>query len=91
MDYMLEGLMDASLYMNGTLTRYTNGTAVVPRLFAKIALEEAVGSTLWDAYTTLPATNQINGYDGVPFAEVRCTINTLDSGSSVLAVADRWI
>lgn len=71
MDYMLEGLPDASLYLNGTLDRYTNGTALIPRISGKIALEEAVGSSLWDAYTTLPVTNQINGYDGVPFEDVR--------------------
>lgn len=71
MDYMFEGLPDATLYLNGTLDRYTNGTASIPRIAGKIALEEAVGSSLWNAYTTLPATNQINGYDGVPFADVR--------------------
>lgn len=70
MDFMLEGLTDASLYANGTLSRYTDGTALIPRIAGKIALEEAVGSNLWDAYTTLPATNQINGYDGVPFDSV---------------------
>lgn len=70
MDFMFEGLTDASLYVNGTLDRYTNGTALIPRISGKIALEEAVGSSLWDAYTTLPATNQIDGYDGVPFDTV---------------------
>lgn len=70
MEYMFEGLPDASLYLNGTLDRYTNGTALVPRIAGKIALEEAVGSSLWNAYTTLPATNQINGYEGVPFDDV---------------------
>lgn len=70
MDYMLEGLTGASLYVKGTLDPYTNGTARIPRITGKIALEEAVGSSIWDAYTTLPATNQINGYDGVPFDSV---------------------
>lgn len=70
MEYMFEGLPDASLYLNGTLDRYTNGTALIPRIAGKIALEEAVGSSLWNAYTTLPATNQINGYEGVPFDDV---------------------
>lgn len=59
------------LYTTGTLDRATNGTAVIPRMYGKIALEEAVGSSLWEAYTTLPATDQINGYAGVPFADVR--------------------
>lgn len=47
-----------------TLNRQTNGTIQVPRLYGKIALEEAVGSSLWEAYTTYPPTNQIRGYDG---------------------------
>ncbi|KAK7733360.1 hypothetical protein SLS57_000375 [Botryosphaeria dothidea] len=50
-----------------TLNRHTNGTVQVPRLQGKIALEEAVGSTFWDAYQTYPVTNQLSGYDGVPF------------------------
>ncbi|GME25183.1 hypothetical protein GTA08_BOTSDO03419 [Neofusicoccum parvum] len=50
-----------------TLNRYTNGTIQVDRLNGKIALEEAVGSAHWDAYQTYPVTNQIYGYDGVPF------------------------
>ncbi|KAF2640109.1 amidohydrolase 2 [Massarina eburnea CBS 473.64] len=59
--------MDTSLYINGTLDRYTNGSVSIPRMFGKIALEEAVGSTLWDAYQTLPVTAQVAGYKGVPF------------------------
>jgi hypothetical protein len=62
--------IDRSLYVTTTLDRYTNGTLAVPRMFGKIALEEAVGTSLWDAYGTLPATEQVSGYLGVPFASV---------------------
>lgn len=72
MDYLYEGLANSPLYpfANSTLDRTTNGTVSVPRISGKIALEEAVGSVYWDAYTTLPPTNQLNGFDGVPFDEV---------------------
>ncbi|KAK9419317.1 putative Amidohydrolase-related domain-containing protein [Seiridium unicorne] len=60
--------IDRSLYVTTTLDRYTNGSVEVPRFFGKIALEEAVGTKLWDAYGTLPATEQVSGYAGVPFS-----------------------
>lgn len=66
--------IDRSLYVNGTLDRYNIGTLEVPRMYGKIALEEAVGTTLWEAYSTLPVTDQINGYDGVPFGEVSSSL-----------------
>lgn len=39
-------------------------------MFGKIALEEAVGTSLWAAYGTLPAIEQVSGYAGVPFSSV---------------------
>ncbi|ETS73605.1 hypothetical protein PFICI_14551 [Pestalotiopsis fici W106-1] len=60
--------IDRSLYVTTTLTRATNGTVAVPRMFGKIALEEAIGTNLWAAYGTLPAIEQVSGYAGVPFA-----------------------
>ncbi|KAF7520306.1 hypothetical protein G7054_g12807 [Neopestalotiopsis clavispora] len=60
--------IDRSLYVTTTLTRATNGTVEVPRMFGKIALEEAVGTSLWAAYGTLPAIEQVSGYAGVPFS-----------------------
>lgn len=76
MDYLYEGLATAGLYpfAGTTLDRTTNGTVAIPRVSGKIALEEAVGSVQWDAYTTLPATNQIYGFDGVPFDDVSTII-----------------
>lgn len=62
--------IDRSLYVSGALNRYTNHTLSVPRMFGKIALEEAVGSELWSAAATLPATQQIKGLDGLPFSDV---------------------
>lgn len=60
--------IDRGLYVTTTLHRATNATVSVPRMFGKIALEEAVGTSLWDAYGTLPAIEQVAGYAGVPFA-----------------------
>ncbi|KAK7220875.1 hypothetical protein V2G26_008878 [Clonostachys chloroleuca] len=57
--------IDRSLYLEGTLHRATSGNLSVPRFFGKIALEEAVGSSLWDAYGTLPATQEIAGTNGL--------------------------
>lgn len=69
--------IDRSLYVTTTLHRYTNGTLAVPRMFGKIALEEAVGTGLWDAYGTLPAIEQVAGYAGVPFSSVGLLISWL--------------
>jgi hypothetical protein len=63
--------IDRDLYVNGALNRATNHTLAVPRMFGKIALEEAVGSSLWTASGTLPVTQQINGFSGLPFTYVR--------------------
>lgn len=84
MDYMLDGLPTAALYANGTLDRYTNGTAWIPRISGKIAIEEAVGTEIWQAYTTLPATDQINGYAGVPFSDVSLTLLPLSESTRIL-------
>lgn len=62
--------IDRGLYVTTTLHRASNATVSVPRMFGKIALEEAVGTSLWDAYGTLPAIEQVAGYAGVPFASV---------------------
>jgi hypothetical protein len=80
--------IDRTLYINSTLDRSSTGTLAVPRMFGKIALEEAVGSTLWDAYTTYPATNQIQGYEGVPFGDVR--VPRRDGVSSTLIELGGW-
>ncbi|KAI1851590.1 hypothetical protein JX265_012328 [Neoarthrinium moseri] len=60
--------IDRTLYLNGTLDRYTDGNVAVPRMFGKIALEEAVGSNIWAASGTLPVTDQVSGFSGIPFA-----------------------
>lgn len=62
--------IDRSLYINGTINRHTNHTLAVPRMFGKIAIEEAVGTELWTSLGTLPATQQIAGFDGTPFTDV---------------------
>lgn len=62
--------IDRSLYVTTTLDRYADNTLSVPRMFGKIALEEAVGTNIWNAYGTLPSIAQIAGYPGLPFTQV---------------------
>lgn len=54
--------------MPGALNRKTDLSKKVPRLEGKIALEEAIGCTWWQAFLTTPPTSQIAGLEGLPFS-----------------------
>lgn len=49
------------------LARDTDARIEIRRVSGKIALEEAVGSPIWNANETYPATPLIDGFDGLPF------------------------